>query len=196
MSYALFVRETHADIEPVACEQWMRIVYNLSVNTGYNRSEDLRRIVGLVALIGDAHRAELYLTDVSNPVSGFNEPQIAEERLKAQLLLAEPTWRPLFERAEGHGYFRGQIEFLLDFSGVVAAAAVNPPPSWASDQHERLQAQFLEQLRMAELMFSAHGLRDVGEHRWQRALLSLDDYLLSSGRNRSFLANSTTEEGS
>lgn len=196
-AYALFVGTNHVGFDATACEHWMRIVYNLAVNTGYNRSEDLRRsIVGLMTLIGDANRTEQYLADASNPVSGFSEPQIAEERFKAILLLLDPAWRPLFERAEGHGYFRGQIEFLLDFSGVVAAAAEMPPTSWTNTQHERLQMRFCEQLRMAELMFSKHGIRDVGEHRWQRALLSLGDYLLSSGRNKSFLANSMTEEGS
>lgn len=196
-AYAMFVRSNHGGIDPAEFEQWMRIVYNLSINTGYNRSEDLRRsIAGLVALIGDAHRAEQYLADAANPVSGFSEPQIAEERLKAQLLLADPAWRPLLERAEGHGYFRGQIDFILDFAGVIAAAAERPPASWTDDQHEQMRARFGKQLRLAELMFSGHGLQDVGEQRWQRALLTFGDYLLSSGRNRSFLANSTTEEGS
>ena len=37
---------------------------------------------------------------------------------------------------------------------------------------------------------------DLGEYRWQRALLSIGDYLLRKGRNVSFLGNSATDEAS
>ena len=36
------------------------------------------------------------------------------EKLKAELILQHDGWRPLIDRAESHGYFRGQIDFLLD----------------------------------------------------------------------------------
>ena len=45
-------------------------------------------------------------------------------------------------------------------------------------------------------MFSADGLIDPGEYRWQRALISIGDYLLPKGRNVSFLVNSATDEAS
>jgi hypothetical protein len=46
-------------------------------------------------------------------------------------------------------------------------------------------------------MFSPQGLRDLGAYRWQRALLSIGDNLLPSGRqNISFLVNASTEQAS
>ena len=47
---------------------------------------------------------------------------------------------------------------------------------------------------MAETMFIPGSLRDVGVYRWQRALLSIGNYLLPRGRNYSFLVNSLTDE--
>jgi hypothetical protein len=196
-AYAFFVRDNHKKFDQTACERWMRVVHNLAINTGYNRSEDMRRsIVGLAGIMMHADRIEEYLADATNQIVGFNEPQIVEERLKARLVLSDPAWRPLLERAECHGYLRGQVEFLLDFSGVVAAAKEQSPSLWPDALSSDLKQRFAVQCRLAEAMFSGQGLRDVGDHRWQRALLSIGDYLLPSGRNLSFLASSPTEEGS
>ena len=47
-------------------------------------------------------------------------------------------------------------------------------------------------------MFRSHSLVDLGQYRWERALLSIGDYFLPSGRggNVSFLTNSSTEQAS
>jgi hypothetical protein len=45
-------------------------------------------------------------------------------------------------------------------------------------------------------MFSEKGLRHLESYLWQRALLSLGDYLLPSGRNSSFLGNTARDEAS
>jgi DDE superfamily endonuclease len=62
----------------------------------------------------------LAMATSETPTAGFSLQQISEEKLKAELILGHSGWRPLIERAEGHGYFRGQVEFLLDFCGAVA----------------------------------------------------------------------------
>lgn len=194
-AYAAYIREYHADLDPTAFEKWMRVIHNLSINTSYNRLDDLRRsVAGIEAMIRHAVQIEAYLADPANPVIGFNEQQIAEERLKTQLLLTDAAWRPVLDRSEEHGYFRGQVEFLLDFSGVCAAASAHAPTTWASDEHTRQQEAFELQLRQAERMFSATGLQDLPGFRWQRALLSQGDYFLQHGRNRSFLPNPVTED--
>ena len=50
-------------------------------------------------------------------MTGFAEQQVKEETLKAGLILNHSGWRQLIDQAEGHGYFRGQIEFLCEFCG-------------------------------------------------------------------------------
>lgn len=196
-AYAQFIERNQADTDPGAFQEWMRIIRNLAVNTGYNRADDFRRSVrGLVGMLEHSGDVLGHFAKAEKAATGFSEPQTAEERLKAQLILAHEGWRGLVDRAEGHGYFRGQIGFLLDFAGVVASSSESVPESWDASDHVGCQKAFARHLELAEEMFSVNGLTDAGEHLWQRALLSLGDYLLPSGRNHSFLVNSMTEEAS
>lgn len=196
-AYVKFVVKHREHVDTAAFEDWMRIVYNLSTNTGYNRADDLRRsMVGVDELLEYAGNILVYFAGGDDTASGFNDQQIREEQLKAQLILAQETWRTLIERAEGHGYLRGQIEFLLDFSGAKQEAATSDPADWTPEIHEERQKLFSWYLQWAELTFSARGLADLPGYRWQRGLLTIGDYLLPSGRNKSLLVDSTTEEGS
>jgi hypothetical protein len=89
------------------------------------------------------------------PVAGFYQQQVIEERLKAQLIVARPEWRPLIDRAEGHDYFQGQIEFLLDFSGVLEAANSAGIVSLDDKAHVELKKRFNDHLQKAEAMFNS-----------------------------------------
>ncbi|WP_158227236.1 DUF262 domain-containing protein [Mangrovitalea sediminis] len=197
LAYAQFIEAHQSSIDQVAFQEWMRVILNLAVNTGYNRPDDFRRSVrGLVGLLEHSGDVLRYFAETEKAAVGFSEPQIAEEKLKAQLILVHEGWRELLDRAEGHEYFRGQIGFLLDFAGIVARSFESDPESWDATVHVAFQEAFSRHLDLAEAMFSANGLADPGEYRWQRALLCVGDYLLPSGRNRSFLVNSVTEEAS
>src|SRR5207249_259107 len=164
--YTMFIARHHDAIDSAMFQEWMRIAYNLSVNSEYNRPDDLRRsVAGLNQMLDHSEDLLAYFAGTPDPVSGFNEPQIAEEKLKAELILAHAEWRTLIDRAEGHGYFRGQIGFLLDFSGAVAARAKSEPGAWSRESHAALQSAFLRHLRLAETMFTAGGLNDLGQYR-------------------------------
>jgi hypothetical protein len=112
------------------------------------------------------------------------------------LLLNHAGWRPLIDLAEGHGYFCGQIEFLCEFSGVAEQWKTTGTFEWDESTHQHLQARFGDNLRKAEGMFNSSGLASLGNFRWQRALLSLGDYLLPRSPNRSFLFNAVSESAS
>ncbi|KAB0488821.1 DUF262 domain-containing protein [Pseudomonas psychrophila] len=192
--YVQFVA-THGDKQPQALEQWMRLVCNLSSNTAYVRPEDAQRSLrGLRDMLPDALDILPFLVDATRPVTGFNGAQTSEEVIKANLLLSDAIWREPLEKAELHGYFQGQIGFLLERSGL--AIAVRASPKELSD-HAALKQPFSDALRMAEAMFDAQGLITVDKaFSWERALLSLGDYLLVNGSNYSFLVNAATEQGS
>ena len=99
----------------------MRVVHNLVVNSNIERPDELRSSArGLRELLSKSTQILEYLSKLvaSDHLTGFSEQQVREETLKAGLILSHSAWRPLIDRAEGHDYFRGQIEFLLDFSGV------------------------------------------------------------------------------
>ncbi|MBU4389626.1 MAG: DUF262 domain-containing protein [Proteobacteria bacterium] len=195
--YAIFIKAHHENLKHQEFQEWMRVIYNLSVNTTYDRSSDLQRSMGGLQKLA-VHSSDIltHFATSEKPASGFNEQQVAEEKLKAELLSGHSDWRSLIDRAEAHGYFRGQIEFLFDFSGVIDKRAERAVKEWENEMHRSLQGEFENYWEKADKMFSQNGLNDLGDYLWQRALLCLGDYLLPSGRNYSFLVNSSTHQSS
>ena len=196
--YVLYVGEHYDAISSDQFQEWLRIIFNLSTNTAYDRPSDMQRsIAAIINLLPHSTDILTYFRDNEQPTVGFSQQQVSEEKLKAQLILAEPKWREAIDQAEAHPYFKGQIEFLFIFCGVIAQLKTDEMGTWTPDIHETLRKQFSRYLTLGESMFGSHGLIDLGEYRWQRALLSIGDYLLPSGRqNISFLSNSITEQGS
>ena len=197
-AYVVFIREHADDIDSNAFQEWMRIVFNLSVNTSYDRLADLQRsIAGIFELAPNSDCILQYFSTMDRPATGFDAQQVQEEALKAHLIQIDQGWRPLIDKAEHHGYFRGQIGFLLEFCGAEEKWRDTGCVDWGSGAHCALQERFQYYLSKAESMFVARGLTEVGEHRWERALLSIGNYLLPSGRhNQSFLINSQTDQAS
>jgi hypothetical protein len=103
-------------------------------------------------------------------------------------------WRESILRAEAHGYFQGQIEFLLKFSGVLDRWLDDGSSvRWSDSEDQEYQRGFSDYLSKSEAVFSNGGLNDFGDYRWERALLVKGDYLLPRGLNRSLLANGQGE---
>lgn len=193
VAYTTFVCENHAGFDTPAFQEWMRVIRNLSVNTSYDRLPDMQRsVAGVLKLSPRSTDILKHFATAEKPAAGFSEQQIAEERLKAELILSDSGWRPLIDRAEGHGYFSGQIGFLFDFCGATKKWNRMGGVICDNDEHLSLQERFESYLKKAEAMFSARGLASLEEYRWERALLCIGDYTLpSGGRNRSFLVNSS-----
>jgi hypothetical protein len=197
VGYVTFMHEHANNVNPEAFQEWMRFVFNLSVNTSYERPADMQRsIAAILKLVTNSGDILNYFATTEKPTSGFSLQQISEEKLKAELIQADGRWRTLIDRAEGHGYFRGQIEFLLEFCGAVEKWRSSGSVNWGADEHAALQSQLENYLKKAETVFNARGLVTFKEFRWERALLSIGDYTLPSGRNYSFLVNSSTDQAS
>ena len=194
-AYVGYLHKHQGKPEPEAFDHWMRIIKNLSVNTTYNRIDDFRRSVESVnVLLMHADRIREHLANPDNSVEGFSRVQIGEERIKCALMLAHEGWKPLIQVAESHGYFAGQIDFLLEFSMVTKKFKIAAPSDWAAEQHRELQHAFEHYWSWARVTFSNMGLKELGSHCWQRALLSLGDCLLQKGRNKSFLVDRSDDE--
>lgn len=197
-AYFVFLREKLDCSNSDAFQEWMRVIFNLSVNSSYDRASDMQRsIAGINELVAHSEHILQYFATVEKPAVGFSEQQITEEKLKAQLIIGNVKWRRHIDQAESHKYFRGQIEFLLEFCGALNRWRETKCADWEMDEHLLLQMRFQTYLARAESMFNARGLVDLGMFRWERALLALGDYLLPRGtQNHSFLVNSTTDPAS
>ena len=196
-AYVAFLRSAEHPPEPHALLEWMRLIFNLSTNSSYERPADMQRsLLAVQDLLPHASDILGYFVGTEKPATGFSQQQISEEQFKAELLLAHSGWRELIERAEKHGYFKGQIEFLLAFSGALCKRDNKAPATWTPSEHRNVQKRFADYLAKAEKMFNGRGLSSLVDFRWERALLSLGNYFLRSGYNRSFLVNPASEQDS
>jgi len=173
--------------------EWMRIVRNLVINTDLEAANFRQALKGLDELIEGRNDALGFLKDSDGKFTGLNRNQTQEERLKASMLLAHSDWRPLITQAEDHAYFRGQIGFLLDFSGTSGSAF----SAWTDADHAAAQTQFRIYLARACEMFGPNGLLSKPGFLWERALLAVGDFLLRDGGLRwSFLIKDRSEAAS
>lgn len=189
-AYCAYIIKHSSDLEKDSFGEWMRVIKNLSINTIYDRVDDFKRSIRSVnELLNNSNKILNYLSNTSLEVQGFNEQQIREEKLKAQLIIRSNEWQCLILRAEQHGYFDGQIEFLFKFSGVLERWLVNESSDWNEQDDSIYRQAFSDYLTKASTVFSAKGLNDFGEFRWERALLAIGNYLLPKLSNYSFLTD-------
>lgn len=193
-AFVLYLREHDGSVQTAQLSDWIRVVFNLAQNTYIERPEEYgRSLAGLRKLLPHSHQILHRLADMEIEPMGFSPQQVREEVLKAKLILSHPGWKPRILAAEQHGYFRGQIEFLLDFSGVSAQAEEVQEKDWTEKSHTDLQSAFDQYFQKARLMFNQEGLVPTDRlYLWKRALLSIGDYPLRYGRNYSFLTNPAT----
>ena len=199
-AYAIFLnwhKKPNELINKEAFQEWMRIVLNLSVNSSLERVSDLARsISGLLKLNEVSLDLLRHFAIAEIPTTSFYGQQVNEEKVKAELILSNDEWRNIIDKAESHGYFKGQIEFLLDFSGILSQRCDLPVAQWDDNLHDSLQKRFVDSHKKSELMFGATGLKYLNNFRWQRGLLTEGNYFLPIGRNISFLIDAATEPNS
>jgi hypothetical protein len=193
-AFVYFITHHHGTIQKSSFLEWMRVITNLASNSDIERPEEFgRSLAGLKKLVPHGNRILEWLADAKFEALGFSPQQMREEVLKAKLILSHLGWRARIESAEEHGYFRGQIEFLLDFSAVCLEAEKAPPNEWPAELHVELQNRFDNYLKKAKLTFNQAGIiaspMTARLFLWERALLTEGDYLLRNSNNCSFLTN-------
>jgi len=171
---------------------WMRVIHNLSENTRVERPREFTdALYSVMDLIEPADSIISYLAnpEEDQKIVFFYSPQVREERIKAQLIERSPEWRGAIFRAEQHGYFKGQIEFLFDFSGVLGYFVDAEQCDWDDQQDQDFLESFTSYLDISEAVFNRSGLRKFSNNLFERALLTKGDYLLYGRSNHSFLDN-------
>lgn len=189
-AFTFYLSQHDGSVESQELNAWMRVVFNLSQNTDIERPEEYgRSLAGLQKLLPQSHQILQRLATMEIEPLGFSPQQVREEVLKAKLIVSHPGWKSRIGVAEEHGYFRGQIQFLLDFSNVSTQADATSVEHWDEATHTDLQAAFDVYLQKAQLMFNQSGLIALKPRLWKRALLVTGNYLLTLGRNHSFVTD-------
>ncbi|WP_210367775.1 hypothetical protein [Bacillus sp. REN3] len=179
--YAIVAYICHFNGDFSAFGRWMRFVRNVTVNTIYNRVEDyMQSIQAIDRLVTHAENLDEYLADPNVKLSGFLGFQLTQEKLKANLVLADEDWKKHIYTAEDYHYFEGEIGFLLSF---INADDFN---KWTDEEHKQKLASFISYYEKAISIFGKTNLR-LSNDLLSRALLTFGDYLIKTGQNYSFL---------
>jgi Protein of unknown function DUF262 len=190
--YCAFLIKYPSEINTQEFSEWMRIVSNLALNTIYNRIPEFKEsLLAIKQLLDSAEGKPIleFFSTTERPVTSFNRQQVREERLKAQLICRSKKWRALILKAESHGYFKGQIEFIFKFCGILDRWCTLSRCDWSEDEDLIYRKSFGVYLKKASAIFNDNGLNSFNDFLWQRALLSIGDYLLPIGSFYSFLDN-------
>lgn len=162
------VKSNRPDLEAER-SRWDRVIANLLANHRidevYTASTTLRGVQALALQAGG-----LYLAlSKADAIHGFGAEQAREEIRKARLIVEDPTREALFIEAEAHPYLQGRIGFLLDFSCG---------PEVPLDRNA-----FVRYSQRARAVLD-EGIRASAEHLLERAMLSLEDYLIERGASK------------
>ena len=176
------------DIEGL--QSWMRVIYNLTENTSpYNNEKEYSNsIQGINQLISQSSDI-LKNISILDKISGFDEIQFREEKIKAHLILKLNKWDELLYSVEKHGYFKGQIGFILFLSGIEEYFNTNNHCNWSEQEDIVFKALFIKYRDIAIKIFIDKGINSFPDFVWERALLAKGDYLIAEGSNQSFLIN-------
>lgn len=176
------------DIEGL--QNWMRVVCNLTENTApfNNEKEYTNAILGINQLRSQSNYILNHITKLDK-LNGFDEIQFSEEKIKAHLILKQNKWDELLYSVERHGYFKGQIGFILFLSGIEEYFNSNNHCNWSEQEDSIFKKQFVKFRDIALIIFSEKGINTFPDFIWERALLAKGDYLIAEGSNQSFLIN-------
>ena len=174
-------------------EEWMYRMRNLIVNQDVNRG-NLLNIIDSVSKIGDylkeAGFRQIFDDSETYPIGHFYQQQLAEEKLKSQVL--DEELQRFMRKLENHPFFVGQIKFLFDFCG------------------EKIDDKdlFKGYGRVMARLFNAGGFSDYDHWRLRRALLAQStsygfgyyrsrnwNFLKSREDKRTFISDNTVNEG-
>lgn len=151
-------------------KRYARVCYNLIYNQNYIQNPDtfilaLKSVKKLARLGANIH--ENFINCEDDDIK-FKNLSLTEERNKILLINQKIDYEKEFIKAEKHRYFRGQIGFLIDYSG---------------GQDNFNLEKFIEYRDKLMILFSPD-MRATEIRLFERALLSKTNYFINKGHER------------
>jgi hypothetical protein len=171
--------------------QWMRFIHNVTTNTEIDDTEkEISAFKDVERLLPNANRILSYLIENENLETSFFNRQIQEERIKAVLIKKSEVWRNLIEKIEIKSYFKGQILFIIEFSGILNYFENNNNCNWSDNENSKFLKDFNFYSEKATSFFSLIQTEENNNYILERAVLTKGDYLIPSSNYRfSFLSS-------
>ena len=180
-AYIRFLQLNHHNTD--AFSEWMRVIYNLATNTIIDDSQSVHQAIRSIEnLLQNASLDILdYLIQYEVNILFFSEWQVKEEKIKAILMksYSKQRWPSIIKSAEANSFFKGQIGFLLEFSGIEKYFDENNNFDWNESVDKKYFNLLQTYIQKAGPVFAA--LKSKGSKGlnclWERAVLSKGDYL-------------------
>jgi len=188
------------DIEnEVEFKEWMRVVHNLVERTPIPDSYAFYRAIRSIEEMIDYSSEILdYLKDSDNEISFYSDRQVQEERIKAELIQKSDEWELIIKEAEQDSYYKGEIAFLLEFSGILEYYERNGNCGWSKSDNKCLDD--FEKYKEKALAVSSYMSKGKDEKQknydflFERAVLTKGDYLLEGTASRKNLLSTDSKK--
>lgn len=168
--------------------QWMRVIHNLTHpdNTIIDNATRLASAIqSIEKLLPQSNNILNHLQ--SNPaIDLFSPLQVKEEKIKAYLIIKSNDWKKKIEEVEKHGYFNGQIGFILEFAGILKYYNTNKNCNWDSQEDKEYFKIFCNYTDKASKVFEKNYENRINnkDYIFERAVLTKGDYLTTASQNR------------
>lgn len=159
--------------------RWDRLIRNLVTHTIYDSSKDYQESIVSIDNMLKAYSGDIYSDFLHLTIRGFDGQQIAEEKLKIELMTRSTDWVDLITTAEAHQYLDGQIIFLLAYSGIFKSYQAKEI-NWITISLNGYLESAKLYFEKFQCLFTDFGLRTFENEIFRRALLAKGDYLLYS----------------
>ncbi len=175
--------------DKLGINQWMRVIHNLSHpdNTIIDSALDFANAIKSIDnLLEDSNAILHYLKQESCEISLFSSWQVLEEKIKAHLITKNNDWKNKIEEIEKHGYFNGQIEFVLEFAGIVKYFNTHNNCNWNPQEDKKYFNGFSNYADKASKIFEKNydNRRNDEYYIFERAVLTKGDYLTTASQYR------------
>ncbi len=181
-SYAYIQFLIHNKGSSKGIDNWIRVVHNLIENRALDKADDfVSAIIEIEKLIPKCNNILEHLR--ANPkIDFFYSRQVQEEKLKAYLLEKEDWVSPII-KMEKHPYFKGQILFIFEFSGVLKYFEENGNCDWDVLKNSKYLNLFNQYCYKIKKVFNDDPNK-IPDFLWARAVLSKGSYLIGASANR------------
>jgi uncharacterized protein with ParB-like and HNH nuclease domain len=160
--------------------QWIRILQNLALNSQIDNNERYRYAINGINKIADSWNELLEYFSKNGNMTGFNQDQINEERIKARIVLRDGDFTKVIYNAEQHPYFNGQIRSALYL---------------AKDEKEKYDKdRFLSYWEKISVLFREEHPKH--RHLLRQAMLTFGDYTLPVGEYKTLCVDDPNEAAS
>ncbi|WP_230657385.1 DUF262 domain-containing protein [Psychrobacter sp. I-STPA10] len=169
--------------------EWMRVVYNLTENTIIDDAENFNNAFSAIESLTDYDRSilDVLANDPDLQISTFSQDQVVEEKIKANLILKSDDWREAIFDAEAHPFFKGQIGFLLNFSGILEFYREHQNCDWDASENVNYLEAFKKYAISAGAVFNLIQIQNTSQkinYAWERAVLSKGVYFTKKSYDR------------